>query len=342
MNIQGCRVIVTGGAGFIGSHLVDRLLNDNNKVIVIDDFSTGSKANLEHVLRNPNLVIEQADVLDEQKMLQITQGAQYVFHLATQNVRLSLKQPTHVHHVNTTGTLNMLKAATAARVKRFLYCSSSEVLGTATTVPMPEEYHYHPETIYGASKLTGEYYTEVFQRSGWLNTVIARPFNSYGPREHYQGFKGEVIPRFILMGLCGVPPVIYGDGAQTRDFTFVTETAEALAKLMSSDSTFGKTFNVCKGEEVSIKAIATMIMELTDLRQSPIYLNKRPSDVLRLYGTASHLKDALGWSPQVSIYEGLQATVEWFKKNVPVTPELKTSFDPRNWERLEAESWLPQ
>lgn len=333
-------MIVTGGAGFIGSHLVDILLALGNKVVVLDDFSSGSRKNLDHHCENANLLIETADILDEVKIAPVFSGADCVFHLATRNIRLSLRQPTNVHEVNTTGTLNVLKSAAAAGVARLLYCSSSEVNGTAEIVPMPEDYRYRPETIYGASKLAGEFYTEVFQRSGWLNTVIARPHNSYGPREHYEGYKGEVIPRFILWALAGRPPVIYGDGLQTRDFTFVTETAQFLLKLMESDEAVGGTFNVCRGEEVSIRQIATLIAELTGLDQPPRHLPARPSDVLRLYGSTENLRRLLAEVPTISIRSGLAETVDWFRKNVPITPELISSMKPDSWAEMPSEQWL--
>jgi UDP-glucose 4-epimerase len=264
-----------------------------------------------------------------------------VYHLACRNVRLSLRQPTIVHDVNATGTLNLLKAATRAGARRFLYCSSSEVNGTADVVPMPEDYHFRPETIYGASKLTGEYYTEVFRRAGWLQTVIVRPHNNYGPREHYWGVKGEVIPRFILWALAGRAPVVYGDGAQTRDFTYVTETADFLARIMASEACAGMTLNLCRGEEVSILQIARMVAELTGLDAEPEFAPGRPSDVLRLFGDNTRLRETLGDAPSISIREGLGRTADWFRDNVELTDELFASMQPRNWEQCEPEPWLP-
>jgi UDP-glucose 4-epimerase len=340
MEVRGKRVIVTGGAGFIGSHLVDILLARDNEVVVIDDFSSGSRDNLAHHAANASLRVEDADILNQELMPSLFAGAHCVFHLATRNVRLSLRQPTNVHEVNTTGTLNVLKAAAACGVERLLYCSSSEVNGSADMVPMPEQYHYRPETIYGASKLTGEYYSDVFHKSGWLPTVIARPHNSYGPREHYEGYKGEVIPRFILRAMAGQPAVIYGDGLQTRDFTYVIETAAFLLKLMESDAALGGTFNVCKGEEVSIREIANMISEITGLNLPPQFQPSRPSDVLRLYGSTEKLKSLLGETPSVSIQEGLIETVKWFRENVAVTDALLASLQAENWQQLEMEPWL--
>jgi len=260
--------------------------------------------------------------------------------LACRNVRLSLRRPTEVHEVNATGTLNALKAAAACGARRFLYCSSSEVCGTADVVPMPEDYHFQPETIYGASKLTGEYYTQVFQRSGWLETVIVRPHNSYGPREHYKGVLGEVIPRFILKALAGQPLTVYGDGAQTRDFTYVVETAAFLARLMACDAAVGKTVNLCHGQEVSIAEIAQLILAYTNSTSAIEHLPSRPSDVLRLFGDNSRLQTLLGNAPQIAIAEGLRRTVDWFRENVPLNSGILESLAPANWELSMAEPWF--
>jgi UDP-glucose 4-epimerase len=334
------RVVVTGGAGFIGSHLVDVLLEAGNEVIVVDDFSSGSRANLAPHERARALHIEEASVLDEQAMRTLCRDASYVLHLATRDVRLSLRQPTLVHEVNTTGTLNVLKAAAAAKVHRLLYCSSSEVNGTADVVPMPEEYHFKPLTIYGASKLAGEYYAQVFHRAGWLRTVIARPHNNYGPREPYEGTRGELIPRFILWGLAHKPLQVFGDGAQTRDFTYVTETARILAELVACDAAEGSTLNVCRGEEVSVIDIARLVIELTGTAAGIEHRPGRPSDVLRLYGDASKLRAVLGGAPVISIREGLARTLAWFRENVSVTRTLLDSLQGENWLQAQAEDWL--
>ncbi|MGA2735609.1 MAG: NAD-dependent epimerase/dehydratase family protein [Syntrophobacteraceae bacterium] len=340
MDLKKNRTVVTGGAGFIGSHLVDRLLGADNEVIVIDDFSCGSMKNLLHHQGNPKLRVERADILDEKAMMEIHRGADVVFHLACRDVRLSLRQPTIVHEVNATGTLNVLKAAAAAKVRRFLYCSSSEVNGAAPDIaPLPEDCHFRPETIYGASKLVGEYYTQVFHRSGWLNTVIARPHNNYGPREHYLGVRGEAIPRFILWALGGRPSVIYGDGKQTRDFTYVTETVDCMVRLVEREETKGRILNICRGEETSIAQIAALISELTGLNVPPVHLSGRPGDILRLWGDTQRLCAALGSGPAISIREGLEMTIDWFRRNITVSEELLNSIQIRNWE-IVPEPWL--
>jgi UDP-glucose 4-epimerase len=342
MNITNSNVAVTGGAGFVGSHLVDRLLARGNSVLVVDDFSTGSTDNLVHHEDNPNLNIKAADVRDEEYLCELFRHVDFVFHLATRNVRLSLAQPTLVHDVNVNGTYAVLKAAAACKVKRLLYCSSSEVNGTADIVPMPETYHYRPETIYGASKLMGEYYAQVFHKSNWLPTVIARPHNNYGPREHFAGNKGEVIPRFILWALSGQPLVIYGAGRQTRDFTYVTETADYLVRLLECNDALGQTFNVCRGEEVSIVEIAELVRELTQSSSHVDYRPARPNDVLRLFGDPTRLRKLLGSSPRISIREGLARTIAWFREHIELSPNVLQSLDPASWQKAATEPWMNQ
>ena len=317
-------------------------MRDENRVLVIDDFSTGSLDNLKDSLATGLVDVEEVDIRQEWALAHLLKGVDYVFHLACRNVRLSLRRPTIVHEVNADGTLNLLKAAAGAKVRRFLYCSSSEVNGTAEVVPMPEDYHFKPETIYGASKLTGEYYTQVFMRSGWLETVIARPHNNYGPREHYEGDKGEVIPRFIIRALAGEPPLIYGDGRQTRDFTYVLETADYMVRLMEVDAARGGVYNLCRGQEVSISRIAELIAEMTGLGQKPVHLPSRPSDVLRLFGDPSQLRKLLGDSPSIGIEDGLARTIEWFKHRIPDPRGFLEKDQERNWEELPAEPWLAE
>ena len=205
---------------------------------------------------------------------------------------------------------------------------------------MPEDYHFRPETLYGASKLAGEYYANVFHRSGWLSTVVVRPHNNYGPREHHEGAKGEVIPRFILWALAGKPLLVYGDGRQTRDFTYVTETVDYMVRLMECHAAAGGTFNVCRGEEVSVVELAELICELTGRRSRVEHLPGRPSDVLRLFGDPARLRGVLGGSPQISIREGLEKTVAWFRDHVPRDARTLASLEVNTWDRERSEPWL--
>jgi UDP-glucose 4-epimerase len=207
-------------------------------------------------------------------------------------------------------------------------------------VPIAEDYTFRPETIYGASKLAGEYYAQVFNRAGWLPTVIARPFNTYGPREYFEGSKGEVIPRFITQALSGRALTVYGDGMQTRDFTYVSETAEYLVRLAEHADAGGGTFNICRGEEIAIRDVATRIAQLAGLDVSIRHLPARPSDVLRLYGSNDRLSRLLGAAPAVSLSEGLARTIDWFRLHVPMTTQRMEFLDADNWSAQEGEDWM--
>lgn len=332
------RAAVTGGAGFIGSHLVDALLNGGYDVIVIDDFSSGSLRNLSQHEENPKLQIRKGDVMNQDALAHHFRGCRFVFHLATRNVRLSINRPTAVHDVNATGTFNALKAAVDAGVEKFMYVSSSEVRGDMS---IREKKEFAPETIYGASKLAGEYYTGVFQRSGYIETVIARPYNNYGPRSHYQGHSGELIPRFITAALSGKPFTIFGDGNQSRDFVYVKDTADAMIKLMGNKNSGGKTFEICSGAKISVNDIAEKIASLMNIEQEIKYVYARPSDLKSLCGDTKPLQDFAGIYPETDMDSGLAQTIKWFKQNF--SPEQTDSEPPieRNWLAEKPESWMP-
>ena len=333
-------VVVTGGAGFIGSHLTDRLLKSGARVLVIDDLSTCGSANIDHLNGDSNFAIEEADIRDAKAMESLLRNADIIFHLATRNVRLSLRQPTEVHEVNTIGTYNLLKAATAGPAKRFIYCSSSEVYGDAMEVPLREDSPCDPKTIYGASKLAGEHYASAFHRSGWLDTIIVRPHNTFGPRAHYHNHHGEVIPRFILLALAGRALSVFGDGQQTRDFTYVCDTVEYITRLALHHDTPGGTYNVCRGAEVSILELAEHIIQITGLNAVLRYKPARPNDISRLWGDPGRLSAVLSDSPQTNIKDGLSITVDWFRKQVPITEALVDAIETSSWEMADQELWL--
>jgi UDP-glucose 4-epimerase len=333
-------VVVTGGAGFIGSHLTNRLLKSGARVLVIDDLSSCGSVNIDHFNGDPNFALEEADVRDGEAMALLLRNADTVFHLATRNVRLSLHRPTEVHEVNTIGTYNLLKAAAGRRVKRFIYCSSSEVHGDALELPLREESPCNPKTIYGASKLAGEYYTSAFHRSGWLDAIIVRPHNTYGPRAHFHGHHGEVIPRFILLAQAGLAPTIFGDGKQTRDFTYVGDTVEFMARLALHPDTPGGTYNICRGAAVSVLELAEHIIQITGLSAALRFKPERPSDIARLWGDPSRLSALLSDSPQTNLQDGLALTIEWFRKQVSIDEALADALENASWENADIEPWL--
>ena len=217
MNIKDKRCLVTGGAGFIGSHLVDLLVKQGCKVRVLDDLCNGTLENLSLNKNNQSFEFMEGGVTEPKDIKTAIEGVEVVFHLACLGVRHSISQPYRNHKVNAEGTLLLLEAAKACGVEKFLYCSSSEIYGTAEYVPMPETHPARPCTVYGASKLAGEAYTRAYHKTYGMDTVIVRPFNTYGPRSHHEGDAGEMIPRSIVRALNGINPVVFGDGrADTR------------------------------------------------------------------------------------------------------------------------------
>src|SRR5262249_32374943 len=236
------RVLVTGGAGFIGSHVVDALVERGQAVTVLDDFSSGGAENWKKA--EPAIEIVEGDLCDGRVLERALRSADVVLHLATRCVRLSLSDPAEVHRVNSEGTHRLLLEAVRRRVRRFVYVSSSEGYRTAVTVPMTGEPPLEPTTMYGATKLLGELYTKAMTRSFGLPTVVVRPFNPYGPRAHFEGVYGEVIPRFTVRLLNGRPPVIFGDGLQTRDFTYVGDTVRGILLAAAVATPTAHVFNI--------------------------------------------------------------------------------------------------
>ncbi len=326
------RMVVTGGAGFIGSHVVDRLAEEGHEVVVIDDFSVGREENLRQHAHSRNVFVERADVRDLRAMSRLLRGADTVFHLAVQCLRVSLYDPLFVHEVNATGTLTTCMAAREANVGRFVYVSSSEVYGSAISAPMKEGHPLRPTTPYAASKLAGEMYALSFAKTHGLPVIIVRPFNAYGPREHHEGSSGEVIPRFVIRALCDVRPTIFGDGEQTRDFTWVSDTALGIVRAAECDELLGRPINIACGEEVSIKRVAEIILRTVGrvglgIAQAPA----RPGDVRRHFADIQLARGLLHFSPSVSIEEGISRYVDWLRQNAPDPRALLAEQEPVNW-----------
>lgn len=321
------RTIVTGGAGFIGSNLVKYLLDKGYKVTVVDDFSVGKKENLP--IKHKNLLIIKADVRDRIKMQKLFKGNDIVFHLATQCVRKSIRDPWLVHEVNTSGTLSVLDAALDNKIKKFVYMSSSEAYGTGFKVPMDENHPLNPTTIYGASKLAGEYYTLAYMRTYGLPVCVIRPFNTYGYNEHFEGPYGEVIPRFVIRALNNLPIQIFGDGKQTRDFTFVTDTVKGMLSV-ALEGKIGETYNIARGQEVSINDLAQIVLETLGLKVPIQHMQDRPGDVLRHYADVRKVKKQLGFSTKIDIKDGVKEYIKWFKNNYNPKDTLKF-YEEKNW-----------
>jgi UDP-glucose 4-epimerase len=330
--VQNRRALVTGGAGFIGSELVRQLAARQFSVRVVDNLVNGKRENLEDVL-DDSVELVVADVRDASSMGSLFRDVDIVFHLACLGVRHSIHSPMENHEVNATSTLGLLQAAHSCGIKRFVYVSSSEVYGTARTAPITEEYPTLPMTVYGASKLAGEAYTRAFWETYRFPTVVLRPFNAYGPRCHHEGDSGEVIPKFMLRCLAGKPLVIFGDGTQTRDFTFVTDTARGILAAGLSDAAIGQTINLGTGVEIRIRDLADTVAQTLGRPDAEInYVEPRPGDVLRLLADGSKAKKLLGFEPAVGLQEGIARLRDWYVSRGKSPEELLEQEVVRNWE----------
>lgn len=329
------QTLVTGGAGFIGSELVRQLAVRCASVCVVDNLVNGKRKNLEGV-PDTRVQLIVADIRDNQRMVELMQGVDIVFHLACMGVRHSIHSPHENHEVNATATLKLLLIARAAGVKRFVHVSSSEVYGTARWVPMTEEHPTFPMTVYGASKLAGECYTRAFHRTYGYSTVVVRPFNAYGPRCHHEGDSGEVIPRFMLRCMAGRPMVIFGDGSQTRDFTYVSDTARGILMAGLADEAVGETINLGSGREITINELAREVAAVVGQPDAPvIHDNPRPGDVLRLCADTTKAQQLLGFEPQVTLRDALTRLKDWYQSLGQSPETLLEQEIVRSWEPTE-------
>lgn len=326
------KFLVTGGAGFIGSHLVEHLVASGASVVVLDNFRNGRRENLAFPWAERLEIIE-GDIVDLATCRRAMAGVDTVFHLACLGVRHSLHSPIENHQVNALGTLHVLEAAREARVRRFVYVSTSEIYGRATEFPIRESCTPWPLTVYGSSKLAGEHYARSYFECYQLPVVCVRPFNNYGPRSHFEGDSGEVIPRFILRALAGQPPIIFGDGSHTRDFLYVKDCAETLARIAHADSLVGEVVNLGYGEELRIDTLARTVMAAIgrpDLQ--PVFEAPRPADVPKLWVDTSKLKAAIAFRPRVGLDEGIRSTLVHFKALYRENPAALSQIKTKNWE----------
>jgi UDP-glucose 4-epimerase len=324
--------LVTGGAGFIGSELVRQLVDRGHRVVVIDNLVNGKRENLSD-LRTDRVVLVEQDIRDIDGVFPHLRESSVVYHLACLGVRHSLREPIENHDVNATGTLRLLQASRQAGVPRFVYVSSSEVYGTANSVPMTEEHPTFPSTVYGSSKLAGECYARTFHRTYGYATVVVRPFNTYGPRSHHEGDSGEVVPKFVLRCLAGRPMVVFGDGRQTRDFTYITDSARGIILAGTADQAIGETINLGTGVEVSINDLAAAVSMVTGHRAPRVtYEPSRPGDVLRLCANASKAEELLGYRPTVSLEKGLRHLLDWYRLQGTSPEDLLRDEVVRSWE----------
>jgi len=308
------RYLVTGGAGFIGSHVVDRLVAEGHTVRVLDDLSTGRLENLQPVREQIEFV--QGDIRDRAAVARACQGIDFVIHEAAwRSVPKSMHDPSGYAEVNVVGTVNLLEAAARAKAKRLVCISSSSVYGEGNPMPLREDQPTRPISPYAASKLAAELMCGLFSRGYGLETVCLRYFNVFGPRQSLENEYAVVVPKFITCLLRGESPPIYGDGQQSRDFTFIDNVAEATVLASTAPDASGRVFNVALGEEHSVLALLQELNAVMGLSIPPVFQPARQGDMRRTFADPSNAKQALGWQGRVGFSEGLRRTAEWFRAN---------------------------
>jgi UDP-glucose 4-epimerase len=312
------KILVTGGAGFIGSHLVDRLLSEDFEVTVIDNLDTGRLENVAHHQDKENFHFVKGDIRDFNLVKEVMKDKDVVFHeAALASVTLSVENPILTNDINVIGTLNLLKASSDLHVKRFIYASSAAVYGDTSSPQKREDMPPNPTSPYGVSKLAAENYVKLFHKLYGLETVSLRYFNVYGPRQRFdiQSAYGGAITIFTNRLLKNMPPIIYGDGEQTRDFVYIEDVVEANMQALSSKNAAGEVFNIGTGTKVSVNQIAEAlkdIMNKKDLKN--VYVDPRPTDIRHGYADINKAKKILGYNPKFSIKEGLTELVNWYVK----------------------------
>ena len=308
------KCLVTGGAGFIGSHLVQLLLNHGHSVRILDNFETGSRETVSEFKGEVEVI--EGSVVDLKTVQQAVHGMDWVFHQAARgSVPRSIEDPAGTHEINITGTLNVLTASRDSNVKRVVCASSSSIYGETPELPKREDMLPSPESPYAISKITLEYYCRVFYQAYGLETVSLRYFNIYGPRQNPLLQYAAVIPIFIRNMLEKKQCVIYGDGEQTRDFVFVEDCAEANLLAATSDAAIGNVYNIGCGKQISVNQLFTSIQKLTGDTTPPKYEQRRKGDVMHSCADVSRAKAALSFEPKFDLEKGLRITADWYKKN---------------------------
>jgi len=308
-------VLVTGGAGFIGSNLTEALLQRGHIVRVLDDFSTGKKENLIFGKGYPSLEIVEGDIRDLGTCRKAIKGMEYVFHQgALPSVQRSVEDPETSNAVNVGGTLNILLAAREKGVKRVIYASSSSVYGDTPTLPKDEEMPSNPLSPYALQKYIGEQYCRLFYQLYGLETISLRYFNIFGPKQDPNSLYSAVIPKFIDALVRDRPPVIFGDGEQSRDFTYIENVVQANLLAMSAAHLHGEAINVACGEKTSLNQLLNVLKKILRSNQSPIYEEPRKGDVRHSLADVRRAKEIINYEPKVGIEFRLKKTVEFFQK----------------------------
>lgn len=322
------KILVTGGCGFIGSHMVDRLLEDGHEVVVIDNCSTGRLENLEHQKDNKRLKVHVMDIVDFESIEPLFEGVDKVFHIAAlADIVPSIQMPRKYHASNVDGTINVLEASRLHNIKRFIYAASSSCYGIPDNYPTPEIAEIRPQYPYALTKYVGEEYVFHWHKIYQLPVTSMRFFNVYGPRSRTSGTYGAVFGVFLAQKLANKPYTIVGNGEQSRDFTFVTDVVDACVKTSESDAAIGEAFNVGSNNHYSVNRLVEL------LGGKKTHIPKRPGEPDCTFADTSKIKNIVGWEPKVSLELGVQKMLEnidyW--KEAPVWDENSINEATKDW-----------
>jgi nucleoside-diphosphate-sugar epimerase len=318
------RVLVTGGGGFIGSSLVERLVAEGHDVRVLDNFATGRRENLEPFVDEIELV--EGDIQSYERVHNATRGCELVFHQAAlPSVPRSIQDPLTSNAVNITGTLNVLLAARDEGVRRVVFASSSSLYGPNPDLPKREDMATLPIAPYPVSKLAAENYCRAFYEVYGLETVALRYFNVFGPRQDPLSQYAAVIPRFVTAVLAGQKPTIHGDGEQSRDFTYISNAVEANVLAAGAGGVAGRAFNIACGERITLNEIVDELRGVTGAEIEPVYTEARAGDVRHSLADISAARESLGYEPTVDVREGIALVVEYYRALVATSPTESSS-----------------
>ena len=309
---MGTRVLVTGGAGFIGCNLVRALLARGDAVVCFDDFSSGLRSNLRGL--DGDLAVVEGNLIDRDALDRAMKGATYVLHeAAVPSVPRSMEDPITSHDANSRGTLNVLMAARDAGVRRVVYAASSSAYGDTEVLPKVETMPTRPLSPYAADKLHGEHLCQVFASGFGLETVALRYFNVFGPRQRPDSDYAAAIPRFVNRLLAGEKPTVYGDGTQSRDFTFIDNVVDLNLRALTAEGVSGEVFNAGIGERIDLNTLIATVAEILGVEAEIDYAPTRAGDVKHSLAAIDKARRLLGYEPVADLRTGLESTIEWYR-----------------------------